>query len=181
MLESDDRNPDSALSVEFFVNSMPPNVGVPFVRISKPGDKLNIVEQKVKDVHKARFPQKWLHFQAQHSGAEIIGTTLTKWSQDRPDDINHYQVAELTALKFQTVEQVALMSDNQVQMVGMSGPALRIKARAYVNGRNVTAHADELAETKKALAELQAQMAELMKATKRGPGRPPKEQEAEAA
>jgi hypothetical protein len=60
----------------------------------------------------------------------------------------------------------------------MGGVGLRERARQYLNRKNRMDNSAELEETKKQLAELQAQMAELISSQPRR-GRPPKEIAAE--
>jgi hypothetical protein len=174
MLDSDIQNGDAQLHVEFYVSDSEAYKGRPFVRITAPGDKTSVVDQVVKEHHKARFPRQWLYFQMQQSNdaAAQIGTPLTQWLTDAPADINRDQVAELNILKFVTVEQLALASDNQLQRIGMGGIGLREKARVYLNRKNRTETNAELADTKAQLAELKAQLAELTEPRRRG--RPPK-------
>jgi hypothetical protein len=112
--------------------------------------------------------------QQNEGAASQIGTPLTQWQSDAPDDINRDQIGELSILKFVTVEQLALASDAQLQRVGMGGIGLREKARMYLNRKNRVDANAELDATKQQLAELQAQMAELIASQKRR-GRPPKE------
>lgn len=177
MLDSDIGNADSQLHVEFYVHDNDPHKGKTFVRIMSPGDKTNIIDQPLRDDHKHRFPRQWLYFQMQQSEgvANQIGTPLTQWLKDAPDEINRDQVAELNILKFVTVEQLALASDAQLQRVGMGGIGLREKARMYLNRKNRVESSAELEQTKQQLAELQAQMAALMASQERRRGRPPKE------
>ena len=141
-----------------------------------PGDKTNIIDQPVRDDHKQRFPRQWLYFQMQQNegAAQQMGTPLTQWHKDSPEDINRDQIAELNILKFVTVEQLALASDGQLQRVGMGGIGLREKARQYLNRKNRADSNAELEQTKQQLVALQAQMAELL-AEKPRRGRPPKE------
>jgi hypothetical protein len=75
------------------------------------------------------------------------------------------------------VEQLALASDAQLQRVGMGGIGLRDRARLYLNRKNRTEASAELEDTKKQLAELQAQMAALLSRDEepKRRGRPPKE------
>jgi hypothetical protein len=61
-----------------------------------------------------------------------------------------------------------------MQRVGMGGIGLREKARLYLNRKNKIESNAELEDTKRQLAELQAQMAALMEDKPRR-GRPPKE------
>jgi hypothetical protein len=178
-LDSDINNADAQLHVEFYTKDNGANEGKPYVRIMAPGDKTNIIDQPVRDDHKERFPRQWLYYQMQQNegAAQQIGTPLTQWHKDYPEEINRDQIAELNILKFVTVEQLALASDTQLQRVGMGGVGLREKARLYLNRKNRADSNAELEDTKKQLAALQAQMAQLLgaqEAPKRR-GRPPKE------
>ena len=175
-LDSDIANGDSQLQVEFFITEAKGWEGKPFVRINIPGDKNTIIEQPVREDHKQRFPRQWLYFQMKNSEGEspVIGTSLEQWAREDKETINMAHVEELRILKFQTVEQVALASDSQLQRIGMGGPGLREKAKNYLTRKNRSETAEELDNTKKQLAELQAQMAELLAAKPRK-GRPPKE------
>ena len=175
-LDSDVANGDSQLQVEFFITEAKGWEGQPFVRINIPGDKNTIIEQPVREDHKQRFPRQWLYFQMKNSEGEapVIGTSLEQWAREDKETINMAHVEELRILKFQTVEQVALASDSQLQRIGMGGPGLREKAKNYLTRKNRSETAEELDNTKKQLAELQAQMAELLAAKPRK-GRPPKE------
>jgi len=179
-LDSDIRNADSQLFVEFYTFEHPstdvkkPYQGVPFVRIVVPGDKTNVVEQPVRDSHKQRFPRQWLHFQMQNSDAQMIGTPLKDWHLARPGEFNQMQLEELSILKFQTVEQVATASDMQLQKVGMGAAGLRDKARSFLLNKNQSESQVEIESTKKELAELKEQLAALMADKKAG--RPKKEE-----
>jgi ribosomal protein L29 len=106
-----------------------------------------------------------------------IGTSLDQWAKDEPETLNRGWIEELQILKFQTVEQVASASDAQLQRIGMGGTGLRERAKAYLTKKNRSETAEELDNTKKQLAELQAQMAALL-ADKPKRGRPPKVKEA---
>lgn len=179
-LDSDINNADAQLHVEFYTKDSGANEGKPYVRIMAPGDKTNIIDQPAREDHRQRFPRQWLYFQMQENegSASQIGIPLAQWHRDYPEDINRDQVAELGILKFMTVEQLALASDSQLQRVGMGGVGLREKARQYLNRKNRADSSAELEDTKKQLAELQAQMAQLLGEKAGEPkrrGRPPKE------
>ena len=176
MLDSDVNNADAQLHVEFYTKEDGPKKGRAYVRIMAPGDKTNIIEQPAKDDHKQRFPRQWLYFQMQQNedAAQQIGTPLSQWHRDYPEEVNKDQIAELNILKFVTVEQLALASDGQLQRVGMGAVGLREKARQYLNRKNRTESNAELADTKRQLAELQAQLAELTADAPKRRGRPPK-------
>lgn len=177
-LDSDISNADAQLHVEFYTREEGPNKGKPYVRIQAPGDKTNVIDQPLRDDHKERFPRQYLYFQMQQNenAASQIGTPLAEWHRDEPDNINRDQIIELNILKFVTVEQLALSSDAQLQRVGMGGVGLRERARQYLNRKNRSDASAELEDTKKQLAELQAQMAALMagKTETKRRGRPPK-------
>ena len=179
-LDSDIRNADSQLFVEFYTFQHPstdakkPWEGKPFVRIVVPCDKTNVVEQPVRESHKQRFPRQWLHYQMQNNDAHLIGTPLKDWHEARPDEFNQMQLEELNIMKFQTVEQVATASDMQLQKVGMGAAGLREKARSYLLNKTRSDGQSEIETTKRELAELKEQLATLMAEKKAG--RPKKEE-----
>lgn len=186
-LDSDMSDADSRLAVTFYVNDRTEDAqykGKPFVRIMIPGDKTNIVEQPVREDHKQRFPRQWLHFQMQQGGGEgeLPGTPLSVWNAEDPISFNENQMAEMQILKFQTVEQIALASDAQLQRVGMGAAGLQTRARAYLQSRNKSIASTEADELRQQVATMQAQMAALIAANnhpplntaKKKPGRPRK-------
>lgn len=178
-MDSDIQNADSQLHVEFYHFKDDPYKGEPFVRIMIPGDKTSIVEQRVREDHKERFPRQWLYFRMKNEEGktEIFGTPLRSWHENLPADLTRNQLEELQILKFQTVEQVALASDSQMQRIGMGGAGLRERARTYLQNKNRSDDATELQETKDKLADLEAKMAMLLEGQepqKRAPGRPKK-------
>jgi hypothetical protein len=165
------------LHVEFYVYDKEPYKEKPFVRIIVPGDKTNIVDQPVREDHKRRFPRQWLHFQMQNNNAEVIGVPLSQWVKDDPENFNDMQMAELQIFKFQTVEQVATATDNQLQRVGMGAMGLREQARRYLQVKNQSSNQNEIETTKQELAELKEQMAALMsQLSEKKVGRPKKEE-----
>jgi len=180
-LDSDVSNADAQLHVEFYVKDDGPGKGKTYCRVMAPGDKTNIIDQPAREEDKARFPRQWLYFQTQQSDgvAAEIGTPLSAWHKDAPEEITRDQIAELVILKFVTVEQLALASDAQLQRIGMGGVGLRERAKLYLNRKNRAESSAELEDTKRQLAELHAQMAALMEDKPRR-GRPPKEALAEA-
>lgn len=118
-------------------------------------------------------------YNAWKSGQEepIEGTPLSVWPGVKPWDTD-----KLKTLGIRTVEQVAGMNDADCDRFGMGSRAIVAKARQFVankpsaeaTARVVTLEQDN--ETlKKQLEVMQAQIAEL--ATKRGPGRPRKEEQ----
>lgn len=172
-MESDISNADNSLHVEFYKSQEEGYKDVPFVRIHIPGDKTTIIDQPVREDHKERFVRQWLYFQMKNNeGAEVYGTMLSKWNADEPKEFDKFQMEELQILKYQTVEQVSTSTDSQLQRIGMSGFALRDKARAYLARQTQTAASTALEDAQKELAILKAQVALLSKPKM---GRPKKE------
>ena len=177
-LDSDIHNADSRMNVEFYLNDVGEFKANPkeFVRIIAPGDQTNIYDQPVREMDKERFPRQYLYWKMQNTDASVIGTALSQWNIDDPEQFNGHQMAELQILKFQTVEQLATATDSQLQRVGMGATGLREKARLYLTNKNKSQSDTELEETRAQLKQLQEQMAMLMETRK--PGRPRKEAEA---
>jgi hypothetical protein len=176
MLDSDVHNSDTHLFVEFYEYENDPYKGRPFVRIMTPGDKTNVIETFANDDHKMRFPRQWLAFQMRGSDevAMLIGVPLSRWRQERPDDLSEVQQAELQILKFQTVEQVATSTDAQLQRIGMGAAGLRERARAYLTGKNNAEAESKISAQQAEIDELKKQMQAIL-SERRGPGRPRKE------
>jgi len=177
MLDSDVHNSDTHLFVEFYEYENDPYKGRPFVRIMTPGDKTNVIETFANDDHKMRFPRQWLAFQMKGSDevAMLIGVPLSRWRQERPDDLSEVQQAELQILKFQTVEQVATSTDAQLQRIGMGAAGLRERARAYLTGKNNSEAESKISAQQAEIDELKKQMQAFL-GERRGPGRPKKEE-----
>lgn len=177
-LDSDIQNADERLHVQFYVNDKDKtHTGKTFIRIVVPGDQLNVVDRPMRENDKQRFPRQWLFHQMQNNEIPLAGTPLSDWHKDRPDEITEVQMNELHILRFQVVEQVAMASDAQLQRIGMGGVGLRSHAQAYLQFKRGDQASTELEQTKREMAELKEQMAQLLAAQteKRGPGRPPKE------
>ena len=165
-LDSDIHNADEQLQVDFYIakDVDPKWDGKPFVRINIPGDKTTIIEQPMNEDHKRRFPRQYLYFQMKQNENDVpaMGTSFDVWIAEGNGDITKGQGEELRILKFQTVEQVANASDAQLQRIGMGSAGLREKAKGFLAKRNRSETENQLDDTKKQLAELQAQMSALM-------------------
>lgn len=175
MLDSDVNNADSMLDVRFYDRQ---GSDVPFVRIQVPGNVLNIRDRPATEADKMKFSRQWIHYQMNSADVSTIGTPISKWHEDAPDQLNQGQLQELQILRFMTVEQIAMASDAQLQRVGMGGVGMREKARNYLAGKNRAESSKELEQTRSELETLKAQMAQLLAnqaedAPRRG--RPPKE------
>jgi hypothetical protein len=188
-------NPDDAvLAVRFYSKAVehshkseqegrPVSYMADFVRIEIPGNMLSVVDTFATKAHKDRFPVQWAQYmneRADTPDGDVQGTLLRDWPILTPA-----QAVELRHYRFYTVEQVAAASDLQIQQVGMltgmSPHAFREKAQAFLKGAKdssvVQAQAAELLRRDQEIADLRAQMAQIMasmSAEKRGPGRPRK-------
>ena len=191
-------NPDDRLSVKFYKKTLkdefksklenrPIFYEADFVKIHVPGSQLFDIDTFVNDTHKQRFPRQWAHYlnTQKVEGSLTLGTPIAEWPL-----ISRSMAEELKAVGFHTVDSIATASDAQLQSIGMKAGmqphAFREKAQRWLQqakqGASVESDAAEKealkaenAATKEALAQLQAQMAELMAAKK--PGRPPKVKE----
>lgn len=175
----------SELRVEFY-EKLYEQKPTDFVRIMAPGNKENIWDQPVREIDKQNYPRHWLFYQMKKTDGQVFGTPLAEWAAAfAEDEALGHQIAELHLLKFQSVDQVASMTDTQVQKVGMGAAGLRERARSYLASKNTTqtdADRAKLDRAEKQVEFLTTQMAALVEQInnkpaepeKRGPGRPPK-------
>ena len=133
------------------------------------------------DHHKQRFAKQWAYYQStQKEDGGGAGTPLSQWPILSPADVEN-----LRGVKVFTIENIAGLSDNGLQVLGMglAGMAphiLRARAQAYLGAAKDSAlpqkQAEDIEALKKQLAELtallQAKPAEA--APKKKGGRPRK-------
>lgn len=189
-IESDVVNADSRLAVRFYSSPiknefMSQKEGRPIfedrdmITIYIPGDNTLTVDAEVREDHKQRFPLQWAHYQNKHSDdPKNIGTPISEWPLVTPA-----MAEELRALKFYTVESIAMASDNQLQSIGMragmNAMVFRDRAKNYLNvakdEANLSARDAEIkrlieenaslkAETDVKIKEMQEQMAQILAA-----------------
>ncbi|HVZ60626.1 MAG TPA: hypothetical protein VG892_07555 [Terriglobales bacterium] len=149
---------DRALHVEFFVedeyqtyesNKQGRAVykSVNKVRIHQPGNKSDIIlkvqmeDQPNMPSHPHRFPRQWQAFLAQQE--QVPDGTPLEMCKFVPS----HRVKELKAMHIHTAEQLAKLSDGQIQSIGMDGRRLRDLASAYLSEDT------KVAELSSALAE----------------------------
>jgi hypothetical protein len=163
LLQSDTPNADAFLQVEFytFEKDDPQWKGKPFVRIVAPGDKTLVYDQPATERHKQRFVHQWLHYQMKNAESQVIGTPLSQWRIDRPEELSDGQYHELGIMKFSSVEQVANATDGQVMRMGMGFDGVRNKARAYLSSRNAALAGDRLEKQDAEIAALKAMVGQL--------------------
>lgn len=169
-------NPDAALVVKFYARAVhqpfrsqqegrPIYADVDYIQIFTPGNQLNIIDTPVRDEHKARFPQQFAQYTAGKGNGMEAGTPVNQWPF-----LSAAQAEEFRALKFFTVEQLANASDGQLQGLGMVGGmnphGIRERAKAFLSAAAgnapAEAQAQENAELKQRLADMERQMQALM-------------------
>ena len=174
------QNPDKLLHVEFYWHepidkwaseaatvklqkkTVVKGARIPFVLIMRPGDNTSVVRTAVREDHKARWPDKWLHWQMQEGlvgdGAEVPGFKLEEWTylNDKQD-----QLRELKFMRFSVVEQLAGASDGQIQKLGIGGYGLREEAKKALKERMGAQITSEMKKKDEELAQLRERMAKL--------------------
>ena len=143
-----------------------------FIRIAIPGDKHTVIDTIVTPEYAQRFEAEYGAFKRQQETGIPEGMALEDWGH-----LNQYQIAEMKVLNILTVQQLAGLSDGQVQRIGMGGLQLRDAARKEVGSVN---NDDKIAALEEQIAQLTALAQAQADAPRRGPGRPPKEAEKEA-
>ncbi|GAC1514498.1 MAG: hypothetical protein NVS1B16_07180 [Pseudarthrobacter sp.] len=138
----------------------------PFITIRVPGDKDNVVDRPVWDdpshmmSDTSRFAQQWARYKAGKQDDIGTGTPLSMWPP-----INKAQVEELAYLKVKTVEQLAGVSDGNLQKMGPGYLELRKRAVDFLEAAKGSAHVDamrgELEKRDSDIAALRAQLAQL--------------------
>lgn len=130
----------------------------PFIRITIPGDTNNIIERRLDEEDKRKYPKAWEEFQRGESQG-FTGTPLEQWPQ-----ITRAQVKESKYFECHTVEQLAGLTDSHCQKMGMGFRELREKAKAYLGVAEstaaATAQALENEKLRQEMAELRAMIAE---------------------
>jgi len=97
------------------------------VKIIMAGNPWSAPVFRVAEEHRQRWPKEYDAFK---KGQEIApdGTPLEQWPV-----LKKAMVLELKAIGFMTVEQVAAMSDQAIQRIGMGGRRLKDLALAYLD------------------------------------------------
>lgn len=133
---------------------------VPYIHIMIPGDKTTDMHRPVQEKDKARFPRHWALFEAEEEQI-TEGTPLNEWTV-----LNVAQRSELKALGFKTVENVASMSDVQMDRIGMGAQKLKRMAQGYLDRANESVGsaqmASELDKRDAEIASLKAQLEQVL-------------------
>ncbi len=178
------KNPDDILHIEFYDYAAldtwkTQQTGIksykdacPFIRIAIPGNPNLTVERPADGKDTKRWPRQWLFFQMQ-TGKIANAENVPGWQIDQWDELGEEQVRQLKFLRFYTVEQIAGANDAQIQGIGMGGQGLREKAKRALHERNSVAVNAEVQARDVLIAEMQAQMAEMMEMIKAKPADAP--------
>jgi len=154
---------------------------IPHVHIFAPGNKNDLIRpvKMVSDqwgpADPERFPRQWAAFQSQQDQA-TVGMPLEQWAQ-----LSKAEVLEWKAAKVHTVEQLANIPDTLSGNFPLNFRTVRAKAKAWIEASSgdsgkVAAMVSEVEILKADNAMLKQQIAELAaQQTKRGPGRPRKD------
>ena len=149
--------------------------------------------RKQDEASRGNYNGEWLaHFQKQYDawqkGHELPrqGTPILTWPTISPE-----QNVRLRSLGYQVVEDIAAIPDGSLGQLGLDGRVLRDMARAYIaegkekgiNTQKIAELSAQLESRDATIAQMQATLAELKAqiGEKRGPGRPRKIEEDEAA
>lgn len=195
-LQSDVPNPDYQLIVRFYDGTTPSEFessqtgrrivkDVCRINVRIPGNQLLERDEPATDEDKARFPMQYQHYLNNKGGVEMGGTPI-----DELTFISAAAKENLKAAKFFTVEQIANGSDQQLMSLGMSvgmNPlAMREKALHWLSvsekNSGFTQVERQLEEERASRMALEAQLQSAIVAieelkSKRGPGRPRKDEE----
>lgn len=157
---------DERLFVQFYTRAVlhgaeseaagrPVHKPIPYVKIMQPGER-DVTERPAHDGDRARFPKQW---QAYKDGLEQQpdGTPLDTLFPAQPEIVADYR-----AMRVFTVEQLATLSDTQLQNLGMGARDRQTKARNFLEaaGKMKAGHAlqTELGKRDDEIAKLKAQL-----------------------
>lgn len=167
---------------------------IDMIEIAYPGDNKTYQDRMVVESDKVRYPAEWVNYQRSQAGETSSvdgGTPLREWGAFPQALIRDFEFARIF-----TVEQLASLSDTAKQAMGTGTNDWCIKAQAFIESSRDQNYAPRLAreneDMKRQMADMVRQMAELSAKVaakpepdetapmveKRGPGRPPRAQEA---
>lgn len=100
-----------------------------FVTIVIPGLRTVMLDERVNDEHRARWPEQYKAF-IEGREAPVDGTPLREWpvalmTASRADELAYFHI--------RTVEQLAALGDDKVQNLGMGGRELRERAKLWLD------------------------------------------------
>lgn len=131
-----------------------------FIRITTPGDTRTVVVELANDVHKRQYPKSW---DAYSKGMDEVqeGTPISQWNQ-----ASLSQAKELAHFNVRTVEQLATVSDTNLQHMGPGYQALRTRAQKYIKTTHDDADSTKAERENEQLREQNALLKEQIEALK---------------
>lgn len=166
---------DEQLYVEFYKN---PSDGLDHIKMMIPGDKTFMPDYIADERYQRRFPRQWEAYKTQKDQFEGQ-TRLEELAWVDPATRNHYN-----SFGIFTLEGLAQISDGNLSNLGPEARTFRERAQSEVETL-AKAAAFEKNEAEKVA--MQSQIDELksvveqLQPKRRGPGRPKKEEEQDAA
>jgi hypothetical protein len=140
-----------------------------YVQIIIPGDNRSEVDRQVQEQDKDRWPEAYRKFKEDGEQA-TDGTPLEQWPA-----VSVSQVAELKAKKIRTVEQLAGITDGQLNNLGLGARQLRDRAKAFLEAAAGNAPLDAAllreAKLQEEIDALKAQVASIISAKDQSNGR----------
>lgn len=134
---------------------------IDMVRVIIPGDKHNIVERRVREPDKARWPKAW---EAYRKMEDFVpdGTLIDTWPM-----LSRAQVEDMKYNNIYTVEQLAELPDSNLSALGLGARMMRKHAQAFIeaskNGAVPAQLVSENEHLRQHVSLLMNQLAELTK------------------
>lgn len=120
-------------------------VELEYVEIRIVGDNKNVIDTKVQEKHRRRWPKQYTAYK---EGKEQVleGTPIRQWAS-----LSATRALELEAVGVRTVEQLASIPDSSLHHIGMDGMSLKVKANAYLKTAQESGFSERLAVQNKQL------------------------------
>lgn len=133
---------------------------VPFVEIRLPGDKNAVVNERVNEEHKRRWPAAWAAYEEKRTGL-VDGTPIEEFPL-----LDVTQVATLRHCGIRSIEQLAAVSDGNLPQLGPDGRKLRERAKQHLQGPKQTEKdlREKIRHLEVANSDLEAKLRQLMAA-----------------
>lgn len=138
---------------------------VEYVEIRIAGDNKTVINKKVDDEHRRRWPNVYQAFKNQQQIA-VEGTPIEEWPA-----ITEARRKDLKALNIFNVEALAELPENGIQRLGMGARELVAKAKAWLDSAKSTSeiqkYAAENEKLNSRITYLEQQIQELLENDKR--------------
>lgn len=130
-----------------------------YIRVSPPGERLNVVDRPATEDDKRRWPLQWHQFTQNHEQIPE-GTPIGQLYPEKPSIEQ-----TLKGSGVHTIEQCAELSGNAIENIGMGAQSWVNAAKAYLEKANkgvtITQHRREMEDKNQKIKLLERQVAEL--------------------